>query len=207
LTGSIKRRNRVKVVVLGLASTPMLDITGMDMIEELQPATVRDGHCIEAGQHVSTGEKYTGEAAGFEKRFGRSLERRTINSAGGMGIWRCREKRGFIKEVAMIDVGNYLISLLGWIELIANFISVLIIAGGIVVASVKVLQTVRRPDLKHYNQARLAFSRYLVLGLEFQLAAADIVRTAVKPSGPISASLRRLQGSDLPELLPAARDE
>ncbi len=81
----------------------------------------------------------------------------------------------------MIDIGNYLISLVGWIELIANFISVLIIAGGIIVASVKVLQTVRRPDLKHYNQARLAFSRYLVLGLEFQLAA-DIVKTAVKPS-------------------------
>ena len=81
----------------------------------------------------------------------------------------------------MIELDNYLISLVEWIELMANFISVLIIAGGIIVASVKVLQTVRRPDLKHYNQARLAFSRYLVLALEFQLAA-DIVRTAVKPS-------------------------
>ncbi len=81
----------------------------------------------------------------------------------------------------MIDVENYLISIVGWIELIANFISVLIIAGGIVMASGRVVQTIRWPDLKHYNMARLTFSRYLVLALEFQLAA-DIVRIAVQPS-------------------------
>lgn len=81
----------------------------------------------------------------------------------------------------MIELNNYLYAIVEWIELLANFISVLIIAGGIVVASGKVLQTLRRPDLKHYNLARLAFSRYLVLALEFQLAA-DIVKTAVKPS-------------------------
>lgn len=81
----------------------------------------------------------------------------------------------------MIEIDSYVISLVGWIELIANSISVLIIAAGIVVASYKVLLTVRRPDLLHYNQARLAFSRYLVLALEFQLAA-DIVKTAAEPS-------------------------
>jgi uncharacterized membrane protein len=81
----------------------------------------------------------------------------------------------------MIDLNNYLLDLIDWLELLANFISVLIIAAGIVVASYKVLQTFRRPDMMHYNQARLAFSRYLVLALEFQLAA-DIVRTAAKPS-------------------------
>jgi uncharacterized membrane protein len=81
----------------------------------------------------------------------------------------------------MVDFENYLISIVGWIELIANLISVLIIAGGIVVASGRVLQTLRRPDLKHYNKVRLALSRYLILALEFQLAA-DIVVTAIKPS-------------------------
>jgi uncharacterized membrane protein len=81
----------------------------------------------------------------------------------------------------MINIENYLIAIVGWIELLANFISVLIIAGGIAVASGKVLQTIRRPDLKHYNLARLAFSRYLVLALEYQLAA-DIVKTAIQPS-------------------------
>jgi uncharacterized membrane protein len=81
----------------------------------------------------------------------------------------------------MVDLEYYLVNIVGWIELAANLISVLIIAAGIIVASYKVLQTFRKPDLKHYNQARLAFSRYLVLALEFQLAA-DIVRTAAKPS-------------------------
>jgi uncharacterized membrane protein len=81
----------------------------------------------------------------------------------------------------MIELNDYLLTLVDWIELLANFISVLLIAAGIIVASFKVLQTVRSPDLQHYNKARLAFSRYLVVALEFQLAA-DIVRTAAKPS-------------------------
>ena len=81
----------------------------------------------------------------------------------------------------MIELTNYIISLAGWIELIANLISVLIIGAGIIVAVYKVLQVVRRPDLLHFNQARLAFSRYLVLGIEFQLAA-DIIKTAANPS-------------------------
>ncbi|WP_424357640.1 DUF1622 domain-containing protein [Methanocella sp. MCL-LM] len=81
----------------------------------------------------------------------------------------------------MIELAPYVINLAGWIELIANLVSVLIIAAGIAVAVYKVLQTVRQPDLLHYNKARLAFSRYLVLGLEFQLAA-DIVKTAAEPN-------------------------
>ncbi|MGA9140831.1 MAG: DUF1622 domain-containing protein [Methanocella sp.] len=81
----------------------------------------------------------------------------------------------------MLEIENYLVSFVDWIELGANSISVLLIGAGVVVATYMVLQTVRRPDLQHYNKARLAFSRYLVLALEFQLAA-DIVRTAIKPS-------------------------
>jgi uncharacterized membrane protein len=81
----------------------------------------------------------------------------------------------------MIELDSIVIGLAGWIELIANLISVLLIAAGVVVASYKVLQTIRQPDLLHYNKARLAFSRYLILALEFQLAA-DIVRTAAKPT-------------------------
>lgn len=81
----------------------------------------------------------------------------------------------------MIELETVLPGMVGWIELLANLISVVIVLSGILVAAYKVLQTVRRPDLLHYNQARLAFSRYLVLGIEFQLAA-DIVKTAVDPS-------------------------
>jgi uncharacterized membrane protein len=81
----------------------------------------------------------------------------------------------------VIELDNFVISLAGWIELIANFISILLIAAGVVVASYKVLQTIRQPDMLHYNKARLAFSRYLVVALEFQLAA-DIVKTAAEPT-------------------------
>jgi uncharacterized membrane protein len=81
----------------------------------------------------------------------------------------------------MIEIDNFVIVLAVWVELLANTISVLLIAAGIIVASYKVLQTIRQPDLLHYNKARLAFSRYLVLALEFQLAA-DIVKTAAKPT-------------------------
>ena len=81
----------------------------------------------------------------------------------------------------MIEVESNLAVLVGWIELGANLMSVLLVGAGVIVAAYKLLQTVRRPDLLHYNQARLAFTRYLVLALEFQLAA-DIVRTAIEPS-------------------------
>lgn len=81
----------------------------------------------------------------------------------------------------MIGLDNILVSLAGWIELLANGISVVIIAAGIAVAVYKVAQTIRHPDSLHYNMARLSFSRYLVVALEFQLAA-DIVKTATDPS-------------------------
>jgi uncharacterized membrane protein len=85
------------------------------------------------------------------------------------------------QKVRMVDLEQYLVDIVGWVEFAANSISVLIIAAGIVVASYRVLLTARRPDLMHYNQARLTFSRYLVMGLEFQLAA-DIVKSAIEPS-------------------------
>ncbi|OPY29271.1 MAG: hypothetical protein A4E28_01016 [Methanocella sp. PtaU1.Bin125] len=81
----------------------------------------------------------------------------------------------------MIALDNYLYGVVGGVELIANVISVVLIAAGIAAAIYLLLLTFRHPDLKHYNQARLTFSRYLVLALEFQLAA-DIVKTAVEPS-------------------------
>jgi uncharacterized membrane protein len=81
----------------------------------------------------------------------------------------------------MIDVENYLLIIAGLIKTSAELISVLLVGAGVLVASYKVLQTIRRADLKKYNEARLTFSRDLVVALEFQLAA-DIVGTAVKPS-------------------------
>jgi uncharacterized membrane protein len=81
----------------------------------------------------------------------------------------------------MIEIEYFLSSIGSWFKLTAEFLSILIIAAGIIVACYKVLLIIRWPDLKHYNQARLTFSRYLVIALEFQLAA-DIIATAIKPT-------------------------
>ncbi|MCD1295887.1 hypothetical protein CUJ83_12865 [Methanocella sp. CWC-04] len=81
----------------------------------------------------------------------------------------------------MIDVEYYIINGALWIKQIAELISIILIAAGIIVASYKILQIIRSPSLKSYNLARLAFSRYLVLALEFMLAA-DILVTAIEPT-------------------------
>jgi uncharacterized membrane protein len=81
----------------------------------------------------------------------------------------------------MTDIENYTMIAVDWLKSGTELISVLLVAAGVVVTSYKILQMLRSPHLRNYNQARLAFSRYLVLALEFMLAA-DIVATAVKPS-------------------------
>lgn len=81
----------------------------------------------------------------------------------------------------MIDIENYTMIAVDWLKSGTELISVLLVAAGVVVTSYKILQMLRSPHLRNYNQARLTFSRYLVMALEFMLAA-DIVATAVKPS-------------------------
>lgn len=81
----------------------------------------------------------------------------------------------------MFEVEQLIEIAAAWIGYCARFISIVLIAAGIAVGVWKVLENVSRPDIKRYNQARLAFSRYLVLALEFMLAA-DLVATAVRPT-------------------------
>jgi sulfate permease, SulP family len=69
----------VKVVVLDLASTPMLDITGMDMIDELNQQLSGRGIALRLAS-ISVRVSDTLAKAGFEKRFGRAPENRTIAS-------------------------------------------------------------------------------------------------------------------------------
>src|SRR5262245_27356208 len=71
------------------------------------------------------------------------------------------------------------------LESVAETISMVIIAIGIVVALYRVLRVLilaRRQDsrirLDEYQEVRLGLARYLALALEFQLAA-DIVATTV----------------------------
>ena len=52
---------------------------------------------------------------------------------------------------------------------------------GAVVATVKFVVALARRDINQFSAVRLTLARFLVLGLEFQLAA-DVLRTAISPS-------------------------
>lgn len=73
------------------------------------------------------------------------------------------------------------ISLVLWVRLWIEVLSVLIILIGIAVTAYKVSRLILKLGSEIYNQVRFIFSRYLIMGLEFQLAA-DIIGTAVSPS-------------------------
>jgi len=56
-----------------------------------------------------------------------------------------------------------------------------VIMIGAVVAIVKFVAALGRRDIERFSSVRLSLARFLVLGLEFQLAA-DVLRTAISPS-------------------------
>ena len=56
-----------------------------------------------------------------------------------------------------------------------------VIMVGASVAVVKCAVTLVRRDINEFSAVRLSMARFLVLGLEFQLAA-DVLRTAISPS-------------------------
>ena len=56
-----------------------------------------------------------------------------------------------------------------------------VIMIGAVVATVKFVVALARRDINQFSAVRLTLARFLVLGLEFQLAA-DVLRTAISPS-------------------------
>ena len=81
-----------------------------------------------------------------------------------------------------------------WIVLIIESAGALIIAVGAVLAFIRVIRAFRhalRPDA--FTLARLTLGSYLVLGLEFQLAA-DVLKTAVAPSFTESGQLAAIAG-------------
>jgi uncharacterized membrane protein len=57
----------------------------------------------------------------------------------------------------------------------------IVIMIGAVVAIVKFVAALSRRDIERFSSVRLSLARFLVLGLEFQLAA-DVLRTAISPS-------------------------
>ncbi len=72
-----------------------------------------------------------------------------------------------------------------WVDLLVRLVEAagaLIIFLGAAIAFVRfVAALVRRGDERRFTRVRLAFGRYLVLGLEFQLAS-DVLSTAVAPT-------------------------
>lgn len=56
-----------------------------------------------------------------------------------------------------------------------------VIMIGAIVAIAKFVLALGRRDINQFSSVRLSLARFLVLGLEFQLAA-DVLRTAISPS-------------------------
>ncbi|WNG89657.1 DUF1622 domain-containing protein [Mycobacterium sp. ITM-2016-00317] len=75
-------------------------------------------------------------------------------------------------------------TLRGMVDLMVRLIEAcgaVVIMIGAVVAIVKFVAALARRDLDQFSAVRLTMARFLVLGLEFQLAA-DVLRTAISPS-------------------------
>lgn len=68
-----------------------------------------------------------------------------------------------------------------WLMLPIEAIAALIIATGVTVSFIRLVRIRETPELDRFLSIRHYFARYLVLALEFQLAA-DILGTAVSPN-------------------------
>jgi uncharacterized membrane protein len=79
------------------------------------------------------------------------------------------------------EIEQAFVNVASTIRLIAEISSVIIIAIGIGVAIYLTIQTLIFKQKIKYTRLRLLFGKFLVLALEFQLAA-DIVGTAIAPS-------------------------
>lgn len=84
-------------------------------------------------------------------------------------------------EISLEAVEGHISSGVQWIRFSAELISILIITIGIVITAYSGLRLFILPGSKTYDQIRFTFSRYLVMALEFELAA-DIIGTAISPT-------------------------
>lgn len=89
---------------------------------------------------------------------------------------------------------DYIASLVGWLRLALETVSIIAVSAGAAGAVVFLVRSLLTPQIGSFNKERLTLGRALVLGLEFQLAA-DILGTAVSPSwdhlgqlGPIAVN-------------------
>ena len=81
----------------------------------------------------------------------------------------------------MEAVEGVLTSVVLWLRLGAEAISTVLVGIGIVIGTYRLVRLGEVPTRTNYLRVRLTIARFLVLALEFQLAA-DIMATAVSPS-------------------------
>ncbi|HEY4055348.1 MAG TPA: DUF1622 domain-containing protein [Kofleriaceae bacterium] len=74
-----------------------------------------------------------------------------------------------------------MVSAVQWFRLGVEAIGALIVTIGVLVSASRVLRILGGKPPKNFIDVRIAFARYLALGLEFQLAA-DILSTAISPT-------------------------
>ncbi len=84
-------------------------------------------------------------------------------------------------DLSLDVVESHIIGIVQWIRFGAELISILIITIGIVVTAYGGLRLFLSPGSQTYARTRFTFSRYLVMALEFELAA-DIIGTAISPT-------------------------
>lgn len=73
------------------------------------------------------------------------------------------------------------ITAVAWLRLVVEIMGALVIAMGITIAATGFVKVLLGNNGEGFRNVRLSLARYLVLALEFQLAA-DILSTAISPS-------------------------
>lgn len=84
-------------------------------------------------------------------------------------------------ELSLEAVESHIAGVVQWVRFGAELISILIITIGVIVTAYAGLRLFISRSHKTFDQIRLTFSRYLVMALEFELAA-DIIGTAISPT-------------------------
>jgi uncharacterized membrane protein len=92
---------------------------------------------------------------------------------GEAGNWLAAPRDGAIEAT--------IVNAVQWLRLIVETIGASIIGLGVIIAAYQFVRALIPPQVESYNGIRLTLARYLVLALEFQVAA-DILSTAIAPS-------------------------
>jgi uncharacterized membrane protein len=96
------------------------------------------------------------------------------------GILERAARLGF-PNPAELGIEDWLISAVLWLKLAVEATGAVVIAIGVIIASVQFARTLWSSGVRDYNPVRLTLARHLALALEFQLGA-DILGTAVAPT-------------------------